>query len=77
MTKKYRVAVDSYSLNELTEKLINVVYGPKVKAAAGQVVPEFSNLVQSDPNQKGVTWIFCNKAQAKSLEDRLNILLRL
>lgn len=75
MTKKYQVTVDSYSLNELTEKLVHVIYGDHVIAGPQEVVPAFSNLVQSDPNIKGVTWELDYKSQADNLVNRLNRLL--
>ena len=76
MTKKYQVIIDDYSLNELTEKLVRVHFGNKVKASAKWVVPAFSNLVQSDPNAKGVTWELDYKGQADKLANELNMLLK-
>lgn len=43
---------------------------------AQEVIPAFYNLVESDPNLKGVTWELDYKAQADNLVDRLNRLLK-
>lgn len=76
MTKKYQVEINTYSLNELTEKLVHVIYGDHVKASAKWVVPAFSNLVKSDPNAKGVTWELDYRSQVDNLVNRLNALLK-
>lgn len=76
MTKKYQVVIDDYSLNELAEKFLHVIYGDHVKASAKWVVPAFSNLVESDPDSKGVTWELDYKGQADNLVNRLNALLK-
>lgn len=76
MTKKYQVVIDDYSLNELAEKFLHVIYGDHVIAGPQDVIPAFSNLVQSDPNAKGVTWELDYKGQADNLANRLNALLK-
>ena len=76
MTKKYQVVVDDYSLNELTEKLLHYIYGGKVKDSAESVIPFFSELVQADPSEKGVTWELDYKSQADKLANELNTLLK-
>ena len=78
MDKNYQVSIKAYSLNELTKTLVKFHYGDKVKASAKWVVPAFSNLVNADPNAKGVTWAFEYKSQAENLVNRLtNILNRI
>lgn len=76
MTKKYQVVIDDYSLNELAEKFLHVIYGDHVIAGPQEVVPAFSNLVESDPDSKGVTWELDYKGQADNLANRLNALLK-
>lgn len=76
MTKKYQVSVNDYSLNELTEKLLHVIYGDHVIAGPQEVIPAFSNLVKADPSEKGVTWELDYKSQADNLVNRLNTLLK-
>lgn len=76
MTKKYQVVINDYSLNELAEKLLHVIYGDHVIAGPQEVVPAFSNLVESDPDSKGVTWELDYKGQADNLVNRLNALLK-
>lgn len=76
MTKKYQVVIDDYSLNELAEKFLHVIYGDHVIAGPQEVVPAFSNLVKADPNTKGVTWELDYKSQADNLVNRLNRLLK-
>ena len=75
MAKNYQVSINTYSLNELTKKLVCFHYGNKVKASAKWVVPAFSNLVNADPSTKGVTWAFEYKSQADNLANRLTNLL--
>lgn len=78
MTRNYLVSTDDYSLNELTEKLATLAYGKNViKDPMDWVIPAFSNLVQSDPNLKGITWAFEYKNQADNLMYRLIKLLNL
>lgn len=76
MTKKYQVVINDYSLNELAEKLLHVIYGDHVIAGPQEVVPAFSNLVESDPDSKGVTWELDYRGQADNLANRLNALLK-
>lgn len=76
MTKKYQVVINDYSLNELAEKFLHVIYGDHVIAGPQEVVPAFSNLVESDPDSKGVTWELDYKSQADNLVNRLNALLK-
>jgi len=76
MNKKYQLEINTYSLNELTEKLVHVIYGDHVKASAKWVVPAFSNLVKSDPNTKGVTWELDYRSQVDNLVKRLSALLK-
>ena len=75
MTKNYQVSINTYSLNELTKTLVHFIYGDKVKASTKWVVPAFSNLVNKDPNTKGVTWAFEYKSQADNLANKLNNIL--
>jgi len=75
MTKKYQVVIDDYSLNELANKLRLAIYGDKVVVSASDVVPAFSNLVESDPDTKGVTWELDYKGQADSLVNWINRVL--
>lgn len=75
MTKKYQVVIDDYSLNELAEKFLHVIYGDHVIAGPQEVIPAFSNLVESDPDSKGVTWELDYSGQADNLAVRLNRLL--
>ena len=76
MAKNYQVSIKAYSLNELTKTLVKFQYGDKVKASSKWVVPAFSNLVNKDPNTKGVTWAFEYKSQADNLVNRLNYILK-
>lgn len=77
MTRNYLVSTEDYSLNELTEKLANLAYSNVINVPMDWVIPAFSNLVQSDPNLKGITWAFEYKGQADNLMYRLIKLLNL
>lgn len=75
MTKKYQVIISKYSLNELTSKLGLAIYGSNVIVGANDVVPALSNLVESNPDSKGVMWELDYRSQADRLSKWLNRVL--
>ena len=75
MTKKYKVIISNYSLNELTSKLGRAIYGNNVIVGASDVVPALSNLIEADPDDKGVAWELDYRSQADRLSKWLNRVL--